>query len=342
MEKAWKIVKINTNLDLKLTLLGGQSFRWQEKSDGEFFGVFSNILWLLKVDNKTLKYKIVGELQFDQSLVQRMKVEIPVKQKKTEKATHLYKEAYYENLLKNYFRLNVDLESLYDNWKIAHQHFQENSVKFRGIRQLNQDPVENLFSFICSQNNNISRISGLVEKICSNWGQKICEFEDISYFNFPNVESLAKEGVEKQLRELGFGYRAKYIQQSAEEIVKKGGLEWFEKLQNMPYKEARQELMSLTGIGPKVADCICLMSLNHLESIPVDTHILQIAQHYIPKLAGKDKKKISMTGKLYLEISDKFREIYGSNSGWAQTVLFCSDIRQFNKEEPDTKKKRKE
>jgi N-glycosylase/DNA lyase len=270
----------------------------------------------------------LGELPFDQSLVLRLRTQVPAKQTSLGSTT-LYNQEYYENLLKNYFRLETDLKELYEKWIACSDHFKENSVKFRGIRQLNQDPIENIFSFICSQNNNISRISGLVEKICSKYGQKICDYQDVPYFNFPSIEPLSKTEAETELRELNFGYRAKYIQQTAQGIIDRGGLDWIQQLKKMSYKEAFQELLTLPGIGPKVGDCICLMSLNHLEAVPVDTHILQIARNYLPKLA--DKKKISMTPKLYQEISNVFREIYKEKAGWAQTVLFCSDIRQFNK-----------
>lgn len=87
------------------------------------------------------------------------------------------------------------------------------------------------------------------------------------------------------------------------------------------------------------------MSLNHLEAIPVDTHVLKIAlQHYLPK--GREAK--SMTPKLYNEIGDAFRSVYGSLAGWAQTVLFCADLAKFKENESkngadgcSTKKKRK-
>lgn len=114
-----------------------------------------------------------------------------------------------------------------------------------------------------------------------------------------------------------FGYRAKFIQKCAAEILTNGNLDWFAKLQKLDYKDAHGELIKLTGIGPKVADCICLMSLGHLQAIPVDTHVFQIAvQHYLPKLKGAK----SVTTKIYDEIGDCFREVYGSYAGWAQTV----------------------
>lgn len=169
----------------------------------------------------------------------------------------------------------------------------------------------------------------MVEKLCHNYGPLICEYEGTKYFAFPNITELSNEKVDNELRQLSFGYRAKFIQKSASEIIAKGGLTWLRNLQELDYKKAHEELTTLTGIGPKVADCICLMSLNHLQAIPVDTHVFQIAvQNYLPQYA----KAKSVTPKMYTEIGDKFREIYGPLAGWAQTVLFCADLKKFKNE----------
>ncbi|KAL1383361.1 hypothetical protein pipiens_013164 [Culex pipiens pipiens] len=333
--RAWqKIPCLSSQLQLKTTLTGGQSFRWKPHGtcSDEFVGVFANIVWILKQSKSELLYRIVGELPYpvkDKSAAIRFKVSEP--ERSLAGGDLLYSMKYYEQLLRIYFRLDVDLEECYRQWTKCHVHFESSADQFYAVRQLDQDPVENLVSFICSQNNNISRISGLVEKICSHYGEKICDYDGTTYYNFPDVARLAPPAVEAHLRDLSFGYRAKYIQKSAEEIVSKGGLEWFRTLQRLDYKEAHRELLTLTGIGPKVADCICLMSLNHLQAIPVDTHVFQIAKHYLPQLGGKQTK--SITGRLYGEIGDKFREIYGERAGWAQTVLFCADLRQFKQDE---------
>lgn len=132
--------------------------------------------------------------------------------------------------------------------------------------------------------------------------------------------------MEEKLREAKFGYRAKYIAACVQQIRENGGITWCKDLQNMSYKEAHKKLLNLQGIGPKVADCICLMSLNHLQAIPVDTHVHQIAQrHYLPEL----KSTKSVTREIYEKIGDTFRNTYGDYAGWAQTVLFCADLRQF-------------
>lgn len=266
-----------------------------------------------------------------------MKVQIP-KKKKSQGKLQLYPDSYYEDLLKSYFRLEFDLALYYEKWSESHQHFAANvSDKYQNIRQLNIDPVENLFSFICSQNNHISRISSLVNKLCTNYGEKICDVDGQEFFAFPVLTQLAKDDVEANLRVLGFGYRSKYIQKSAEEILAKGGLKWFQQLSEMSYEDAHKELVTLSGIGPKVADCICLMSLNHLSAVPVDTHIIQIAKHYLPEVANIK----SMTPTLYRKIGNEFRRVYGEYSGWAQTVLFCAELSGFKEKSEEVKNKKK-
>ncbi|XP_040157723.1 N-glycosylase/DNA lyase [Anopheles arabiensis] len=350
----WRSLLCDYNqLQLKATLLGGQSFRWKnykptalDQHETEFIGVFANIVWVLRQTERELQYRIVGEQPYPNKANRDVtKSPIPEPQQPpgnvrnlaevrlkvaepSEYATGgelLYPASYYEQLLRIYFRLDVDLEQQYQQWIRCHEHFATSATKFYAVRQLDQDPVENLFCFICSQNNNIARISDMVEKLCRNYGEKICEHEGTCYYNFPSVSSLAGPTVEGQLRELGFGYRAKYIQRSAEKILQLGDLEWFRQLCQLDYKAAHKELVSLPGIGPKVADCICLMSLGHLQAIPVDTHVFQLAKHYLPALNISK----NVTDRQYVTVADKFREVYGPYAGWAQMVLFCSDLRQF-------------
>ena len=229
--------------------------------------------------------------------------------------------------------------SEYQKWKAAHKHFEHNTSNEKAfITQLDQDVVENIFSFICSQNNNISRISSLVEKLCSNFGEKICDYEGKSYYAFPTLEAMSKEEkLEQTLRELKFGYRAKFIGATAKQIIEKGGLKWLQKVQSLDYHSAHSELVQLSGIGPKVADCICLMSFNFLQAIPVDTHIIQIASHYVPEISTKLK---SMNATTYRKIGDTFRDVYGDKAGMAQTVLFCKELDKFKESEPKKKMKK--
>ena len=120
-----------------------------------------------------------------------------------------------DQILKDYFQLHIKLEDLYKSWSEADKNFSSVSKQFTGIRMLRQDPVECLFSFICSSNNHISRITSMVDKLAEHYGQKILDtscVDGVEFYTFPKVEALAAKGVEDHLRELGFGYRAKYIQ----------------------------------------------------------------------------------------------------------------------------------
>lgn len=171
------------------------------------------------------------------------------------------------------------------------------------------------------------RITSLVEKLCTMFGNEICEIGDQKYFSFPPVEKLAGNEIETKLRNAGFGYRAKYINKSAESIVANGGNKWFEQLKKDDYLEAKRKLCELHGIGAKVADCICLMSLGHLEAVPIDTHVYKIAAvHYLPHLRNKK----SVTDKMYMEIGNHFRELFGDLAGWAHTVSYKSLLKVIN------------
>ncbi|KAF2368063.1 8-oxoguanine DNA glycosylase N-terminal [Trinorchestia longiramus] len=114
---------------------------------------------------------------------------------------------HYLDIVHRYFRLDVDLITAYKDWCKRDVNFQVAAQKCPGVRLLDQPPVENVFSFICSSNNNINRISSLVEKLSVAFGSKECEVDGHEWFSFPTIEALAGEGVEQNLRTLGFGYR---------------------------------------------------------------------------------------------------------------------------------------
>lgn len=92
----------------------------------------------------------------------------------------------------------------------------------------------------------------MVETLATLFGMKICEINLQCYYSFPDVEALAGHNVEDILKKHGFGYRAKYINQTAKFIVKEGTEKWLNTLKQLPYDQARLKLMELPGIGPKV------------------------------------------------------------------------------------------
>jgi N-glycosylase/DNA lyase len=132
----------------------------------------------------------------------------------------------------------------------------------------------------------------MVEKLCTNYGDLVATIDDRSYHDFPAPEALTGKDVEARLRELGFGYRAKYICQTAVMVSEKEK-GWLDSLRNpespafgmaprpggemcpegrQGYRDAHEKLLELQGVGPKVADCVCLMGLGWGEAVPVDTH----------------------------------------------------------------------
>ena len=159
-------------------------------------------------------------------------------------------------VLRDYFQLSVSLVPLYKQWCAADENLRGLATAFRGVRMLRQDPVENLFSFICSSNNNIARITSLVEKLCEEYGEEVGRRGDRVVHAFPAVERLAGgAAVERRLRELGFGYRARYIAASATYISRQEK-HWLHSLRHAPYADAKRQLMNLTGVGAKVRKCV--------------------------------------------------------------------------------------
>jgi len=344
MEKTWSFFACPRSLlNLDIVLNCGQCFRWSKHETGEWVGVVGKRIWILKQDSEQIFYKSIGSTASDSSstLVENGCQSKKAKRPRKGRATHFYvpeadvKDLKAENeeaVLKDYFQLKIDLEGLYEKWSMNDQVFNKLSQNFGGLRMLRQDPVENLFSFICSQNNHITRIASMVNKLCANYGQLINNVGGKPYYEFPTVSALSSDDVDGNLRKLGFGYRAKFINQCAKQVLKNGGNTWLYTLRETPYKEAHSALCELPGVGAKVADCVCLMSLDKTEAVPVDTHMWQIAQRdYLPHL----KKYKTLTDKIYQEIGDHFRGIYGDYAGWAHSVLFSADLRRFKELKED-------
>lgn len=221
------------------------------------------------------------------------------------------------DLLVDYLNVKVDLHQLYQHWCKQDPHFLKIADQFRGIRMLRQDPLENLICFICSSNNNIARITQMVNNLCTTYGKFVAEVDGTSYFDFPSLDALQHDQLEAELRNLGFGYRAKFIASTAKSL---GMLpvNYLVNLRQSSYEEARTALMSFMGVGAKVADCVALMSLDKSESVPVDTHVLQIAQ-----------RDYHIRTKSHEYIKKHFVELWGPYAGWAHSILFTADLKQF-------------
>jgi N-glycosylase/DNA lyase len=189
-----------------------------------------------------------------------------------------------------------------------------------GLRLMRpQCAEETFFSFLCTPNNNLSRIGGMVQTLAS-YGEMVAEIEGIPVHRFPCAAIIAKIP-EAQLRERKFGYRAGTIVRAAHQLVGRGD-NWLEELASADYLSAHAELASIDGIGPKLADCIALFALHHGEAVPIDTHLWQqVVRLYRPEWAGT-----SLTASKYREAGDIIRDRFGSLAGWAQQFLFFDNL----------------
>lgn len=307
----WKRLALpETEISLCRVLRCGQTFRWKCIDD----------VWSLSLDDRIVLVRQHRDyIEFSDIPLQNRSL-------KSERTT--------AEFIHDYFNLSVKLSDLYAFWSRQHTlHHKRPKLEspfdlFKGIRILRQDPWETTVSFICSSNNNVKRISKMCESLCENFGQYVGEYHGIPHYSFPTPQALSSSNVESRLRELGFGYRAKYIYQTACKMTSHETPDIspvkLASMRSESYDTAHEFLLQLAGVGPKVADCICLMALDKHDIVPVDTHVYQIATREY-KYSGKPQLK-TMNKVVYLGIREYFKQVFGPYAGWAQLVLFASDL----------------
>jgi N-glycosylase/DNA lyase len=303
VKQEWPVFPLCSTSDVNLDVcldMGGQSFTWQRLSEHRWLNVIvGHPVAIIRSADKVL-----------------FSIQDPSN------------ESIIRSALEDYLRLGDDLKSFYKQWS-ADKHFLNMSKGYPGIRLLRQDPVETLFAFICSQNNAIPRITKMVQHLKTNYGPLLGEYEGHEVHGFPPLAKLARAEVEGELRAASFGYRAKYIQKAARHLLDTG-MDLLS-LRSEPYETVHETLLEVPGVGPKVADCIALMSLDQLGAVPIDTHIWQVAcKHYrfpgIPQLNGKTKA--SLTKNVYKALGEGFRNVFGPKAGWAHLILFAAQQRK--------------
>ncbi len=220
--------------DLSQTLDCGQAFRWEEKTNGVWCGVaFNKYLELERLEDGTVVLYNTTEKDFN-------------------------------DIWRKYFDLDRDYDEIIN--AISSNEILKKASKYgEGIRILNQEPFETLCSFIISQNNNIKRIKGIISRLCENFGE-----DKGGYFSFPSAEKIASLALD-DLAVLRSGFRAKYILDAAQKVA--GGEIDLNQLKSISIDDARNELMKIRGVGPKVADCVLLFSLGHVTAFPKDVWI---------------------------------------------------------------------
>ena len=248
-----------SDLSLKQTLQSGQTFRAYE--DNGVWTVFSGT----DENVRTLKIR-----QEDLSAAQE--------------------DPYWSN----YFDLQTDYNAMKQRFCTVSPIMERACSYAPGIRILRQDSWEALACFVVSQNNNIKRIMGIVDRICTRFGKK--NGDGVS--GFPCAKTLADAPLDA-LRDTGLGFRDSYIKNTACAVL--DGKVDFDFLRKAPIEEARKTLVSVKGIGPKVADCALLFGCHRLDCFPMDVWMKRVMAVYFE---GKDGS------------------VFGENAGVAQQYLF--------------------
>ena len=219
------------------------------------------------------------------------------------------------------FRMETDLKAVQQELVRRDPRWAEWVDALPGLRLMRWLSAEEcLFSFLCTPANNIPRITGMIERLCEQYGEPIYRDGDRVHYAFPTAEQLAQAD-ESTLRELGFGYRAKTLIAAARALLERGD-NWLNSLRQLPYWDAKAELMQLPGVGAKVADCVLLFGLDQPLAVPIDTHIWQaVGKWLLPDLADK-----SLTDKTYRQVVEWFHDRFGEWTGWAHQYLFTAHL----------------
>ena len=280
-EQTYKI-KNCKSFELTHILDCGQCFRWNKQDDGSYTGVFKgNVLNVQKVKNEVVFKGICkGNIQ--------------------EVVTDYFDlERDYEQIKKKLSRIDSNVS---------------NSIKYgRGIRILNQDLWETIISFIISANNNIPRIKGIIERLSKSYGNEI-KWNGNTYYTFPTPEQLKNVTVQ-EYRNLGLGFRDVRVYETTHMILdKKVDLDELQK--KLDTLKVREQLLTLSGVGPKVADCILLFStLKRFEVFPIDVWVRRVMNELYIK--SEDETKVNKK-----QIEKLAQEKFGSLAGIAQQYLF--------------------
>lgn len=217
----------------------------------------------------------------------------------------------FDEVWKNYFDLHTDYKHISETLGNKDE-YMEAAVKFgQGVRILKQDPWEMLISFIISQNKAIPQIKQCIASITERYGDEIGYNQDTekTYYTFPTPEQLVKVS-EQELRDCKVGFRAPYIVDACQKVV--SGEVDLNELFHLPSQEAKEKLMQIKGVGPKVSDCILLFGYSKMDLFPTDVWIKRVIEGMY-----FDGKEISLKA-----IQTFAREYFGDLAGYAQQYLF--------------------
>lgn len=277
------IIKEVKNFELPHIFDCGQCFRWDRTERDTYIGIaFGKIIEVEKKDDNV----IIHNSSLDD----------------------------FNNIWREYFDLDRDYSKIKDEF--ITDPLLKQAVEFGyGIRLLKQEPFEIVISFIISANNRIPMIKRAIKNISKKWGEEL-NYNGETFYSFPTVEKL-KEVTLEEIESCGVGFRAKYIVDTVNRVYdskmsSEGNLDF--DLNNIKSKgddECHKLLQNFMGIGPKVADCIMLFSMEKYSAFPVDVWVKRAMQHFY--LAPDVSLK---------KIRDFGRDKFGPLSGFAQQYLF--------------------
>ena len=265
------------NYNLALTLASGQAFRWR-RSGGAWEGVVGSRWVRLRQEPGCLRAETYGPAED-------------------------------WRWLRHYLQTEVDLDPILAAFP-DDSPMREAVAACRGLRLLRQEPWECLASFICSSSKQIVQIEQIVGLLSQKFGPPLPLPPGIqSAGAFPTVERLAAAS-EAELRACKLGFRAPYLSGTARKLA--AGEVDLSRLGGRPLEEAREALLTLPGVGAKIADCVLLFAYGFQEAFPMDVWIIKALQQlYFPKRRPKLPRLRHFS-----------RSHFGPYSGYAQQYLF--------------------
>ena len=320
------IAALDGPFDLQSTLESGQSYLW-ERADGETYtdlAAHGGDAWYETVlpptpeltDRPTL-LRARQEGGVDDGRLEWEAGTVP------EGSTEPTAAADGEALLTHLLRLDDDLDAIYE--VTADEPLIERAVeRYRGLRLVRDPPFACLVSFICSAQMRVARIYGMQQSLREQYGEPV-EFDGRTIYAYPTAEALAAR-TEAELRELSLGYRAPYVQRTAEMVATGEGHP--ADARGLPYEDAREQLTQFVGVGDKVADCALLFSLDYLQAIPLDTWIQTAIEEYFPECetGGYAETSRAIRSRIGGGLPER-DEVFGESgaeayAGYAQTYVF--------------------
>ncbi|HVP57954.1 MAG TPA: DNA glycosylase [bacterium] len=261
-------------IDLGLSLECGQVFGWH-KHNGAYIGIIRGCPVVLRQAGEAVEYVAGGGLPAE--------------------------------AISHYLGLDEELQPILES--VAVDGFMKKVLKsVKGLRLLKQEPWHCLCSYLLSSSNRVERIDKTVKEIARRWGtsHSICGYE---VHTLPEPDVLAACG-EPGIRSCGAGFRSPYLVRAAAKVAN-GTLD-FASLGRLPYQEAKEVLMTIDGVGEKIADCILLFAFSRYEAFPVDVWIKKAVERIY--FGGEPVSP--------KEIRRFAREHFGPYAGYAQEYIY--------------------